>query len=379
VYMPQVSKYLTDEQHHPISNDHEFDDSKPELWPLFLPSQLSQEDRSSCHNGVAEIEHTLRLAQVQDNLVDLRRLRRTLRSLRTYFRSNVVGEGQKTQTKSRTAESGVAIRIHRTVKRYRLAYAALLSMDPTGDWRKEFLELTDKDNRGPGKEQDEQGVGDGRYAMSWIWRGSLGGGSQGETEPSEQEVNETVRHEWMTCRARADRWKEEAELLQEEMRRIIAFLEWKSTWWGEKVGSRLGSVTADVQHGVDSYARKQANVYHRLAASLAGQWIPHLLASQLDISWAKTYSWASEITSPVAKDPRDSSSHRNPPSDDPSSKEITPPSGQQHSAIEPTDFDNNSGDEGNNEDIARVYGDHDEGESSDGVGIIGFEYDDEYM
>jgi len=136
--MPQASRYLLDEQDGSTSNDpYEFDESKPELWPLLLPSRLSQDDRLSCHRGVAETEQTLRLAQVQDNLVDLRRLRRTLRSLRTYFRSNVVGEGQKTQTKSRTVESGVTVRINRTVRRYRLAYTALLSLDPMGDWRQD--------------------------------------------------------------------------------------------------------------------------------------------------------------------------------------------------------------------------------------------------
>ena len=74
VYMPQVS----DEQDHLASNDQEFDETKPELWPLFLPSHLTQDDRSSCHKGVAELERVLRLAQAQDSLVDLRRLRRTL-------------------------------------------------------------------------------------------------------------------------------------------------------------------------------------------------------------------------------------------------------------------------------------------------------------
>ena len=133
VYMPQVSEYLSEEQGHPTPNDHEFDETKPELWPLCLPSQLTHEDRLLCYKGIADIEHTLRLAQVQDSLIDLRRLRRALRALRTYFRSNVAGEGQKTQTKSRAAESGVMVRINRTVQRYRLAYAALLSLDPKGE------------------------------------------------------------------------------------------------------------------------------------------------------------------------------------------------------------------------------------------------------
>ena len=107
--MPLVSEYLAGDRELPTSDDSELSESKPELWPLFLPSHLSEDDRSICHKGTAETEHALRLAQVQDNLVDLRRLRRTLRNLRTYFRSNVVGEGNKAQTKSRTSESGVIV------------------------------------------------------------------------------------------------------------------------------------------------------------------------------------------------------------------------------------------------------------------------------
>ena len=381
--MPQVSEDPTDEQDRPTSNDYEFDETKPELWPLFLPSHLNQDDRSSCHKGVAELERVLRLAQVQDSLVDLRRLRRTLRTLRTYFRSNVAGEGQKTQTKSRAAESGVNARISRTVQRYRLAYAALLSLDPTGAWNKVYLELTDKDNRGPLKEQDEQGVGDGHYESSWIWSGSSAGGLQEGTDPPEEEVNETVRHEWMTCSARADRWKEESDLLQEEMRRIIAFLEWKSTWWGEKVGSRSGTVAPDVQHGIDSYARKQANTYHSLAISLANQWIPHLLALKLDASWAQTYPWAAEIAFPVVKRPQESLNPReNPLSVGPPPPKVAPPSGQQDGIAELVGVDN-SGDDDDDGDFPEAFGngehdDHDLGDSSDGLGV-GFEYDDEYV
>ena len=208
--MPQVLGPPSDEA--TLDDLHEFDESKPELWPLLLPSELPPDDRLLCHKGVTETEQTLCLAQVQDNLVDLRRLRRTLRSLRTYFKSNVVGEGQKPQTKSRTIETGVTVRINRAVRRYRLAHAALLSLDPTGDWHKEYLELADKDNRGPGKELDEQGVGDGRYAKSWIWGGSSGSEFQEGTSSTEGEVNETVHHEWMTCRARANHWREESDL-----------------------------------------------------------------------------------------------------------------------------------------------------------------------
>ena len=380
--MPQVSGYTLGEQDPLASDDpYKLDETRPELWPLLLPSILSEDDRSLCYKGVAETERTLRLAQVQDSLIDLRRLRRTLRSLRTYFKSNVVGEGQKTQTKSRTLESGVTVRINRTVRRYRLAYSALLSLDPSGDWRKEHLELTDKDNRGPGKELYERGVGDGHYTMSWIGRGSSGGDIQTGADPAEgDEVNETVRHEWMTCRARADRWKEESCLLQEEMRRVIAFLEWTSSSWAGRVGSRLGSVPADIQRGIDAYARKQANTYHELAVSLANQWLPHLVTLGLDIGWTKTYSWATKIVPPPVQDPPPPLDVcKNPSSSQLSSGEIVPPSEKRDDAIKPVisnDESEDESDDGNPDDEGRIY---DEEEDSGGLWVLDFEYDDEYM
>jgi len=371
--MPQVLESQPNEQDLFAAGDlDEFEESKPELWSLFLPSQLSKDNRLSCHKGVTETELALRLAQARDNLVDLRRLRRTLRSMKMFYRSNIVGEGQKTQTKSRASESVVTVRINRAVRRYRLAYAALLSLDPTGDWRKEFQELTDKDNRGPGKELGEKGVGDGRYAMSWIW---TSGGDHAD-DSSDQQVNETVRHEWMTCRARADRWREELDLLQEEMRRVIAFLEWKSGWWVGKVGSRSSSAAADIQHGVDAYARKQANTYHLLAVSLANQWLPHLLEWKLDITWAKVYPWAIGIAH--VQDQCSSSIQENPSPSNPAVAEMGHPNTVQGGGIDPADPDDD-GDESDGEDHLGVdAGTCDDGEDGDAL-VMGFEYDDRYM
>jgi len=370
--MPQVLESQPDMQD-PLAADNpdELEELKPELWPLTLPSQLSQDNRSSCHKGVTETELALRLAQARDSLVDLRRLRRALRSFKIYFKSNIVGEGQKTQTKSRASESTITVRINRAVRRYRLAYVALLSLDPMGDWRKEFRELTDKDNRGPGKELGERGVGDGHYAMSWIWTSE---GDQDATDSPDQDVNETVRHEWMTCRARADRWREELELLQEEMRRVVAFLEWKSSWWAGKVGSRLGSATADIQHGINAYALKQANTYHSLAVSMANQWLPHLIEWELDVAWAKDYPWAVGIVH--AQD--SSSVQENPPSSNPATAK-TGYSSTERGSIGPVDAGGDSGDESDDEDLLGTDGGiHDEGQDSDAL-VMGFEYDDTYM
>ena len=365
--MPQASKYQPGGPDPPAPNNpDELDESKPELWPLLLPSCLSHDGRSSCYKGVAETEQTLRLAQIHDNLVDLRRLRRTLWNLRKYFKSNLVGGGQKSQTRSRAVESSVTVRVNRAVRRYRLAYTALLSLDPKGDWTKEYLELTDKDNRGPGKELHEQGVGNGRFETSWIWRGSVASEAADGTE-----VHESIRHEWMMCRARADRWSEESDLLQEEMRRVIVFLEWKSSSWGERAGSRLGSVTADIQHGIDAYARRQASTYHELAVSLANQWLPCLLAWKLDTVWAETYPWAAAILHPPDPPPAD----ENPPSSKAAAAKVVPPSTNQGDGTKQAGFDDDSGEDSDEVDHPGADGGGitDEGENSDGLGM-GFEY-----
>ena len=167
VYMPQASAHLPDGSAQATPNDAPMlDNSKPETWPLFLPSTIPKDDRSPCYKGVVETEWVLRLAQLQDNLVDLRRFRRTLRNLRLYFKTNMAGEGQKTQTKSRTIETSVNNRIKRAVSRYRTAYSALIELDPTGDWTMDFLELRDEDNRGPLKELGEIGTCQGHSSPS---------------------------------------------------------------------------------------------------------------------------------------------------------------------------------------------------------------------
>ena len=127
----------------------------------------------------------------------------------------------------------------------------------------------------------------------------------GEGSITEQwEVNKTACHEWMTCRARVDHWMEKEELLQEEMHRVIVYLEWKSRTWSEKVGIRAGSCTLDIQHGVDAYTRKQASIHREIAMSFASQWLPYLKACSFDTKWATEFPWASQILSHETKLPK---------------------------------------------------------------------------
>ncbi|KAJ7196057.1 hypothetical protein GGX14DRAFT_403536 [Mycena pura] len=83
------------------------------------------------------------------------------------------------------------------------------------------------------------GVGDGQEdgngkqkEVSWIWVTQVDRGNPAA-------VNEALRIEWARTRAKAHRWSEEVDLLEEEMRRIRAFLTWHSKWWMERTAQSV--------------------------------------------------------------------------------------------------------------------------------------------
>ena len=106
---------------------------------------------------------------------------------------------------------------------------------------------------------------DGQYSPSWIWHSST-------TAVSPDEVNEDMRVEWAQCVARVDHWEEEVIILQEEMRQVLQFLEWRSTNWFAKLDSRTGSVTPVVLTGLSAYVKKQGSVFHNLAIWFSQHW-----------------------------------------------------------------------------------------------------------
>jgi hypothetical protein len=256
---------------------------KAESVKLWLPSQLDAADRDSiCLGGVVKTEKEFRFAQLEDALDDLCRARRVRRGLVEFHKVQLAGEGQKTQTKSRAVMQTVQDRITKAFRRYNAARNALLCLDPCGGWQVLYPPLTQADNRGPGKEQDEISDSDGKYSPSWIWH-------NGTTTISHKEVNEDMRVEWAQCIARADRWEEEVTLLQEEMRRVVQFLEWKSRDWFAKVDSRAGTVIPAVHAGLSAYARKEGSVFHTLATRFSQRWRSVLISLSLPHVWATMF------------------------------------------------------------------------------------------
>ena len=301
IYMPGVVDTASELEQSPRQ--------KAESAKLWLPSQLDADERDSfCAHGVVTSERELRFGQLHDALDELRRARRVRHGLVTFHKVQLAGEGNKTQSRSRAAMNSIEERIKRSVRRYRVSRDALLRLDPSGDWQDLYRALDDCDNRGPSKEPEELPVSDGQYVPSWIWLSNSSATTADPTRStvSPDEVNEDMRVEWAQCVARAVRWEEEVDLLQEEMRRVVQFLEWKSTDWLSRADARTGVVTKEVSLGISAYARKQVSIYSKLATRFCQRWRSQLLSLSLPYAWATDFLEAKKapLNNPDAKNPR---------------------------------------------------------------------------
>jgi uncharacterized protein YecA (UPF0149 family) len=77
--------------------------------------------------------------------------------------------------------------------------------------------------------------------------------------------------EWLKCRARANRWKEEVQLVEEEMRRALEFTRWLSSWWIQQATIRTG-ISSNLQEGLMAYAAEMADMENRRLESWRLTW-----------------------------------------------------------------------------------------------------------
>ena len=261
----------------------------PESTNLFLPSSLPSRLRDNpTIKKIAAKELRLRIAQADDSLADIRRLRRLITGLTNFKKLNVSGTGNKPNTRMRTLHNRMMNKIDRSANRYIAARRALLSLDPTGgDWKERLQELDKKkDIRGPGRDPDDP-TSKGRYEISWIW--SVSRPINNTADESEEVLNTSLRPEWTKAKARKDRWDEEWQLVQEEMRRVVAYLEWRASWWCGQ-GRRCKVNDEGTMRGLQAYAEKQAATLLALARDSARQWIPALAEEGIVPDWATRYN-----------------------------------------------------------------------------------------
>ena len=74
----------------------------------------------------------------------------------------------------------------------------------------------------------------------------------------------------------------------EEMRRVLAFLQWKAVWWRQQSANREG-VTPELRRGLRAYAEKQAGIFDGLRMHFASMWVPYLRDEGIIPDWARAY------------------------------------------------------------------------------------------
>ncbi|KAM6489975.1 hypothetical protein JOM56_014554 [Amanita muscaria] len=235
---------------------------------LFLPSSLPAHVRALSEiDYICNMEKRLRVAQADDVLVEIRRQCRIVQGLWQFKKIHVSGTGNRPSTRMHTLYSRIIHKIERAANRYRMGRAALLVLDPDG-------ELLNVDLRGPGKDPDDTKTSNGRFEPSWIWLVPWAG----KSTQTEDEFNESM----------ALRWEEEFEILQEEMRRVLAWFDWRASWW-ETQARLTKEGTPEVLHGISAYAFKQLDLVQCMAARCAASWIPELKKHGIKPVWEGKY------------------------------------------------------------------------------------------
>ncbi|KIK49962.1 hypothetical protein GYMLUDRAFT_183314, partial [Collybiopsis luxurians FD-317 M1] len=248
LHMPFASSLLTDVP------DFESLKVNPHKIPLLLPSSLDNIFRAQIPH-LCKIEAEIREAQCSESLS---KLRGQLRARQVaYVHTSQIATGQKYITSCRELQQTIELRIKLLRTQYKNAHKCFLILRGPGVWQETFQELKGTNIRSVGERalsaeekemlrmaQLQAGVtqeeidimlnddisnmptvplnpvlalGESKRTLSWIWYTVSG------SEINNKSVNASLRVEWCKARARAQRSREELQLVEEEMRRVLEF------------------------------------------------------------------------------------------------------------------------------------------------------------
>ncbi|KAG6913061.1 hypothetical protein DXG01_009990 [Tephrocybe rancida] len=273
---------------------------QPELIDIQLPSSLSATQRiSNCIPGLPKVEECLREAHAVEALSTLRRQLRTRVFAKKFKDQNASSQGA--YTRLRALHDQIEKRICSARDSYNAARAALLKLRGPGDWElvyrvllaTDIRSLNERTVRGEDEEayqsaqmlvDSELGpssqatlptilttrlqTGQGHHTVSWIWINLT---QQELDNDNDGSLHTGIRLEWVKARARAERWREEVMLIDEEMRRTLEFTSWKARWWIEQVKSRITD-SETLNEGLRAYAAEQADVEQRRRVAWEIKW-----------------------------------------------------------------------------------------------------------
>ncbi|OSC96667.1 hypothetical protein PYCCODRAFT_1448403 [Trametes coccinea BRFM310] len=225
---------------------------------LLLPSRASL--HVPCTSELLHQEWILREAQAHNALEDIRSQLEV--HYHMYYSKDRFVCGQRPNTRMNTSIQLLQVKLASDAERYCAAYDTLCHLSPQlkknmADWGKSLHLLQDSDLRHLA-EDEEGNSSESRCTTTWIWRSapvSLDAVRSGGPAVADS-LQESLRIEWCKARARARQWTEECTLLQEEMRRVIAYHDWAEKTWIERAAKVPASPS--YTEGSVAYARRQA-------------------------------------------------------------------------------------------------------------------------
>ncbi|KAJ7257694.1 hypothetical protein C8J57DRAFT_1436922 [Mycena rebaudengoi] len=266
---------------------------------LWLPSALQKKGTETpCAPDVLEYEYRMRVGQAHEALHEMRH--QLLVRTKLYKYKDPSTRGVAANTRMNDKLEAINDKIRRLAKVYRVARATLEVLGAAlkrNEWAWTLKELKEEDVRGlpratfadPDRQKGGKNSKKVRAAkkrsrtkrarlaakvervVSWIWIAEAQVVRDGESPA----MNEALRIEWAKARARCMRWREEVDLLEEEMRRIVQFLMWRSDWWRQQIG-RKGLVDGAQLEGETAYALRQSAFQTALASSFTAKWAGRL-------------------------------------------------------------------------------------------------------
>ncbi|KAF8991711.1 hypothetical protein BDQ17DRAFT_1392943 [Cyathus striatus] len=205
------------------------ENNEAEMLKLYLPSKLPLHLRQD--QSIQEImikEKCLRIAQAEDSLAEIRRHWRIIKGLWRFKKLNISGTGNKANTRMNSLYTQFSAKTESAATKYCIAFEALQSLEPDGDWSTNLKSLKNEDIHGPGQDDDEITTSKGCYIPSWIWLIPQNK-KDINTDETEEDSHEALSSEWAKVKARKDRWSEEV---------VVKFCEWQSEWWMNKTDGR---------------------------------------------------------------------------------------------------------------------------------------------
>lgn len=252
-----------------------------ELIPLLPPTELVSLGYTPAPN-LLQIEIEFREAQLRTSLHDLRN--HLFVKSRLLTQKNLHARHQGATTRARALLERNDRKIAQYAAKYRAGWFALKQGYNNQESLVLHRKLVETDIRCLDDDQSTAGARipsllghahtiptpmttGSRATVSWIWLGI----DTTDTETLGTAIAEAVRVEFCKSWARERRWREEKQLLLEEMRRTLVTFRWQAARWKDSVVAGSSSVDADAE-ARNAYSYRQAHIRHSMAKAFETLW-----------------------------------------------------------------------------------------------------------